>query len=428
MKINYTDICGFFLFLVPVPLFYDMGNFEFVYHYIGSFDPIRNRPLIPVPLGVFSLLFFIAAGYILSLAKPNKFRSVLSSSQILKFFMLVLFPLVIHATFISGLSLARVVQLILPMSFVAIFSFPVHLSDRRKLFRFIMLGGFGFFGAHFFSLLMNAEDLFSVDDKMEFSSFHGILIYQSLVSYPGVMSLYLFLVLAYLYISRESNLRLGYFFDKAVLLLPFLLLYLLAASGRRGFLVEFISAFIILTTFAFSFMLSMKKSKAWFLFSFLVFITIALSFFIFYFNSGLSLRVLSSIENNTFDSGRVDILSRAFAFFYDNLDILLFGAGGDGRVGFHNYVLDQVYRVGLPAFLFSYGAISILFIRVIRAFDHGTKFRFSRHAFSAVLLSNLFWQSMINASISQPYYFINFFMVSMILYFVLFSSEKTAIK
>jgi hypothetical protein len=59
--------------------------------------------------------------------------------------------------------------------------------------------------------------------------------------------------------------------------------------------------------------------------------------------------------------------------------------------------------------------------------DLGVNMIFARKIFSIVLLSCLFWQSMINASISQPFYFVNFLLVAMLSVFVVFSVPNSSV-
>ena len=156
----------------------------------------------------------------------------------------------------------------------------------------------------------------------------------------------------------------------------------------------------------------------------MLFVSLFVSFFIFYINTPVSQRVLESIQENTFDSGRVDILGSAFEFFTNNLLVLFFGGGERDIPGFHNFILDQIYRIGLIGFLSVYVTMGLLIRRFIKINDLGTVYRYQRSMFIFILLSSLFLQSMINASVSQPYYFVNFLVVSMLVYFVLFTQNN----
>lgn len=406
---------------IPIPLFFDFGRLSFLYIKIDDYDLILDSPAIPMPVGAIAFLIATVIGYIGSIINPSVFKSVLSPAKILIFYSLVVMPLALYALFISNISLPRLIQLLLPMVFISLLSFPVLLKDRLDILRNTFLSGFVFFNLHFFSILFNAEDILNIDSSYDFASFYSILIYQALVTYPAVLSLYLFLTIAMIYVTRKEiqpSLRkykyLAYYF-------LFVLLYLLAASGRRAFLVEYTTAFFIVLGFSLFFGVSnrfVKKKTIWY---FLLFIVLFLSFFTFYVNTPLSARVLSSIEENTFDSGRVDILGNAFYFFGSNLTVLFFGGGTRDAPGFHNFILDQIYRVGLVGLLSVYITMVLLVKRFVKVNDIGTNYKYHRLMFVTVLFASLFLQSMINASVSQPYYFINFLVVTTLVYFVLFA-------
>jgi len=411
-------------FFIPIPLFIDFGRFELFFYSVREYNRLTDNPAIPLPIGALALSLVLVVGYFLSSVRPSYFKALLPISLLIRFYLFVILPLVLHAGFVAGLSGPRIVQLIMPLAFLSLFSFPVRMKDRKKVLKSVMCGAIVFFSLHFISVFVTSENPWSVNEFVEFSAIFDFLIYQSLVSYPGVLSLYLFLSLMLIYANKKIDVGLGFFLKKYLLVFSVMLLYLLAASGRRAFLVEFSSSLVIIALFSFLFFVSNKSVSKKFLFSYFSFYAVALIFCYVYFNTDLSLRVVTSIENNTFDSGRVNILGRAFAFFYENIGVLFFGAGGSGRVGFHNYVLDQVYRIGLIAFLFSYFFVAFLVVRFVKQFDYGTDYRFSRIALTGVLMSFLFLQSMINASISQPYYFVNFFVVILVAYFVVFSRSE----
>lgn len=321
-------------FFIPIPLFFDFGALSFVYIDINEYDYITNNPLIPMPIGAISFFLAVIIGFICSISYSNLFKSVLSPSKILIFYSLVVFPLSVYAIFISNLSFPRLIQLILPMTFISLLSFPVSLKDRLSLLKITIFSGFIFYSFHFISIILTSNDMFSVDPNTEFSGIFGILIYQSLISYPAVMSLYLFLSMGIIYAARKDILPTLKKYKFVLYFFVVVLLYLLAASGRRAFLIEFISSFIIIVFFSFIYGFNKRYVSKLTLFYFIFFVFIFLSFFIFYINTPLSQRVLESISENTFDSGRVDILGKAFSFFSNNWSVLLVGGGGKGCTRF----------------------------------------------------------------------------------------------
>ena len=325
-------------------------------------------------------------------------------------------PLALYATFISGLSLPRLAQLLLPMIFISLLSFPTYLQDRIGILRITLFSAFIYYTAHFISVIYTSTDFLKVNPNHEFSNIFGVLIYQSLVSYPAVMSLYFFLSLGLVYAMSKSLLPELRKYKPYIYLLIFILLYLLAASGRRAFLVEFISGFSIIMILSVIFGAKIRFVKKRTLLSIFLFFCLFASFFVLYISTPLSERVLTSIEENTFDSGRVDILGHALSFYSSNLDVLFLGGGAKDVPGFHNFVLDQIYRVGIIGLVSVYLTMVLLVRKFIKTIDIGTDYKNHRYVFVLVLLISLFLQSMINASVSQPYYFVNFLTVIMFIY------------
>lgn len=411
---------------IPIPLFFDFGNFRFFILSVDDFNYISNNPKIPMPIGAIALFFAMMIGYICSVVYSNFFRSVFTPTKMLLFYFMVVTPLSIYGFFIAGLSFPRLVQLLLPIVFVSFFSFPAMFKDRLDIFLGVFISGFVFFSLHFLSIFFNSNDLLSINQLYEFSGFFNIVIYQSLVTYPAVLSVYFILTIALIYVARK-NTELG--FEKYSFLyycFLFILLYLLAASGRRAFLVEYLSWFLIVLVFSLvnvTFVRVVKKKTILFLFLFLF---LLVSFFALYVNTPLFQRVLLSINNNTFDSGRVNILSNAFDFFYNNITVLLFGGGARDVPGFHNFFLDQVYRIGLFGLLSVYITMGFLIRKFVNVNDIGTNYKYIRRVFLSMLFGSFFLQSMINASVSQPYYLINFLVVSVVIYFVLFSKTRAS--
>ena len=104
---------------IPIPFFFDFGRFSFLYIKIHDYDYIADSPLIPMPIGAIAFFLSIIIGYISAIANPGLFRSVFPPAKLLIFYSLVVLPLSLYAVFISNLSLPRLVQLILPMTFIS---------------------------------------------------------------------------------------------------------------------------------------------------------------------------------------------------------------------------------------------------------------------------------------------------------------------
>ena len=421
MKKVFLIIYKLMFILIPIPLFFDFGNIGFVYINIDNYNMLRDSPKIPMPIGALAFFLAILIGYIGSIFYSNIFRSVLPPTKMLIFYFLVVLPLSIYTVFVAELSLPRLIQLLLPMIFISLLSFPISMRDRLDVLRNTLLSGFLFFNLHFLSVILTSVDFLNINDNHEFSNIFGILIYQSLVTYPAVLTLYLFLTVALIYVAKKDilpELKKYKYFAYYFLIV---LLYLLAASGRRAFLIEYLSSLIVILSFSVTYAFYhryVKKKTVWY---FSLYLLLFIAFFVFYINTPLSSRVLSSIEQNTFDSGRVDILGNAYDFFTTNLSVLFFGGGQRDIPGFHNFILDQIYRIGLLGLFSVYIIMGVLIRRFVKLNDLGTDYKYHRRMFVFVLFTSLFMQSMINASVSQPYYFVNFLTITIFMYFVLFT-------
>lgn len=410
---------------IPLHLFFDFGSLSFFYIHIDDYNSLLDSPRIPMPIG--GIAFFLATliGYLCSILSPSRFKSILSPSKLFQFYIFVVLPISLYTLFVSNISITRLLQLILPMTFISLLSFPIHAKDRIDIFKVTFISSAVYFTLHFLSIVTTAINPLNIDPYRDFSSFFGIVLYQSLVTYPAAISLYLFLTLAFIYVSKRKiipNMAIYRLLSYGYI---FILLYLLAASGRRAFLVEFTVAFTIIIISSVVHSLRFRYAKKITFMYFFLFIMLFMLFFTWYVNVPLSSRVLNSVENNTFDSGRVDILSNAFKFYTNNLDVLLVGGGTKDVPGFHNFVLDQIYRVGIIGLVSVYAVTVLLVRRFVRVTDLGTAFKAQRRTFILIMLSCLFLQSMINASVSQPYYFVNFLVVTILIFFVLFSQVTT---
>lgn len=425
MKNILFSIYKYSFFFIPIPLFIDFSNLSVIYYKTESFNFILDRPKIPFPIGGIALFIAIIIGYIYSLIDSRRMKPILSPKKILKFYVFFVFPFFLHCFFIAQLSAPRIVQIILPVLILSAMSLPQSVPDRVSILKATIIGMAIFFILHVASIFSSAKNILYINEKLDFSSFYEIMIYQSLVSYPGVISLYFFLTLGIIYISKKQRMEIGFFQTMLVKITPLALLYLLAASGRRAFLVELFSGILIITAFSLFFVLKSGKIKQHPALYFTGFSLLSIIFVTLYLNSPLATRLINSISDNSLDSGRSDILSRAHYFFSNNISVLFFGAGGTNAPGFHNYFLDQVYRIGLLGFIPLYLAIVFLFVRFIKNNDLGTPHQRARTIFMVIILSCCFWQSVINASISQPYYFVNLLTVSMLSYFAIFLPKSS---
>src|SRR5690606_7504477 len=159
----------------------------------------------------------------------------------------------------------------------------------------------------------------------------------------------------------------------------------------------------------------------------LMMIAFVLSPLLLYFvkNSPLYQRASNSYSAGRFDSGRLDIYSSAIAHFMDNPGLLIFGAGGSGAVGYHNFFLDTVYRIGLLGLCIYISMLAYLivkFYRLSKAFGSGGTLQ---NVMVVVVLYLLFIQTFVNTSITQPYYALNLLSALLLVRFCIFGKKSS---
>src|SRR5690606_22743153 len=119
-------------------LFFDFGGMRLFLIDVKDYSPLY-QPQIPMPIGGIALFVAVLIGYLCSVLYKRLFYSVFSPVRLFCFYFFVVLPISVYAVFISGLSLPRLVQLLLPMFFVSLLSFPVLLKDRIDVFKNVFL-------------------------------------------------------------------------------------------------------------------------------------------------------------------------------------------------------------------------------------------------------------------------------------------------
>ncbi|NYT60517.1 hypothetical protein H0A65_16475 [Alcaligenaceae bacterium] len=399
---------------VPLPIFLDLRSLTILLE--RNF--IIEDGKIPFPLGGVTFAAAMAASYLFSILYKTEYKTLLTPRAMGYFVFFSIIPFVIYTNLVSGLSMVRVAQLILPILAFSIISIP-QKENTQKLFALsFFLGGGVFYVVHFSSLLLVSQDIFSIN-YIDFSFVYDYLIYQSLVTYPGVLSIYFFCGLALL-----LSFRYGLMPKLTLLFILIIVLVLLLMASRRASLIEVGGGFFILIFGSLVFSVLRNKVRI------LSIITIIAALFISPFlygviiNSPLYERAINSYSAGTFDSGRLDIYDAALTYFFANIKVLMIGAGGDSAVGFHNFFLDTIYRIGLIGLLL-YAIMFFYLFRKFRKFiqiDSAQKY--TKKILLMVIAYLLLIQTFVNTSITQPYYALNFLMALIMMVFYIFSERK----
>lgn len=392
-------ICCFFSILIPLPLFLDGLTGGFLLQEISF--PVVSK--FPIPLGLFSFGFIFLLFYLNSFFFRNEYRLLIyNKKNRLVLFFIALFIL-FWAIVVSKNEILRVVQLVLPIFFLLLVAFPVNKNKIRTLLYFYLGSFFIFNLTHIFYITLN-NDFFKISEY-EYSLYWGYGIYQAFVSYPGVLGLFFALVSFLFFIEKNIILK--------FILLTFLFLIFLSLgySARRISLFEMSLSLISLFLFiSVSFFVNKGILNRNYWFSFLIMFLLFFSSSFFYFKMPIFARAVSSAKADNFDSGRLDIYSNAIDFLSSNYYFLIFGYGG--KSGFHNYFLDIIYSIGLFPFLIS--IFSFIFLFKIKFLPSAKQISFY---LLFTILGCFLLQSMLNASITQPFYLCNFMMILLVVIF-----------
>lgn len=398
-------------FPLAFPFFIDLYDFSIVSQEEYLYEDVR----IPFPVGAITLSLAFAYTFIASLIAPKKYVRLLSVSQFIFLWVGFIFPLCFYYYFVSGLGFVRIIQLVLPLIFLSGFVLPAEDAVRKRLVYSAVLGGVGFFFFHFCYLFLTADNFFKIDE-FEYTLLFSHRIYQSLVSYPGVLAIYFFLFLAIL-VSRKKIVAMK---SIALLALPIAFVLIVLAARRvsifeltagLGVFLIYIMVFLFFRTFSL---------KSVFLFFLLALLSPGILHVII--SSPMYHRSDTSIAAGEFDSGRLDIYRDALDFFISNPMVTLFGAGGSAHVGFHNYFLDTIYRVGVLGLVPLCLSLVLIFLVFLRA--GGTQNKLDIKVFVFIFSLCMFIQIMINSAITQPYYLINFYFVLFSVVFYLFNYNE----
>jgi len=257
--------------------------------------------------------------------------------------------------------------------------------------------------------LINNYNIFLLDRFEYIYNWGGYRIYSGLVSYPGVIGLYTILSL-FLYYREKS-----FFWVIVSYIAYFSFIFNLLLAARRVSILEQFSVFLILLFFSSFYMVLNKKIYLPYM-KRTIFIVLGFLFlFPFYLNSPMLSRNKDLSEEGDIDSGRSEIFGEAIASFSNNpFDFLV---GMDGKSGYHNYILDLVFNIGLiPLLLFILGLVLVLFSRKSENHKEGGKLWIDQIMVYSILVV-CFIQAMINSAITQPYYILNFFILMIVIKF-----------
>lgn len=165
-------------FLIPFPLFYDLGSLSFIIHQVQFDEVLILDAGAPIPIGLVALLliFFFSSRHVFSMRVNKAWPYALSC--------LAVFTLIAA----NRVDTFKLIAVLLPVLLLLIFS--ATLSKRivaEQLSRGYIAGLLLQAYLHVASILLNAADFANIFASSR--NFFGYEIYQALISYSAVMSL-----------------------------------------------------------------------------------------------------------------------------------------------------------------------------------------------------------------------------------------------
>lgn len=387
MKIFLHSALGTFIFFSPFPLFIDANNFTFFINFPphGDFDALwRSKPNIPVPI------VFITAGFIIILNLMGFIRRRLNMSYLCK-------PCMFFAAI--PLSFLGLIFLILGVDFVVIFQvymgvlfisfIPVFLNPKTlDCFAFIYLYGIlVWLSLHTASILyFNGFSVLGIGRGWNYSTFFGVQIYQSQVSYSAILSLFVVFA-AFMGLERCSRILGAATFILAC--------FLGLVSQTRLFFLDFViiaSGLLLMYRNDHSRKFFTGGSKS----ILLIFSAVAISFGLIFYGDRLSYGA----------ADRLELILVGLNDIYRNPEFIFWGAGSVHSYA-HNYFVDFVLNYGLISLLF---VVIILLINIYRMYNILSPSR-NGSIFLLLIMAVAFTNSTFNSAVTQPLFMAHVFLI-----------------
>ena len=226
-------------FFIPLPVFFNLQNLEFINKPFFADSEIDLESLIPVPIGLIAYAFILFIGFYLSFLSKKYTQSLFSTNWLI-IFLFIIFPFLFsYMYFLSGLSFLRIMQVLFPLFFLIFTCVPI----VKKEFRYISLILFSSISLiiilHVISLIYNLESFLYVA-KNNFPYIFTFAIYQGFTTYTAVLAIYFYIFFIYLFFISRS-------FFKIFLIL---LIFFIGFNGARNiFLLEVVSIVLSVAIF-----------------------------------------------------------------------------------------------------------------------------------------------------------------------------------
>lgn len=389
--VNPKNIVFFVLgFLIPIPLFIDLGTISFVLIEYDILTPIAISAGKPVPIALFLL--------------PVVFLIKIKKRDILNYILVAFLLCILNFNLINKLDFVRFISLII----IPLFFYISSDLSKKKYFSFAkgyFLGFFLFTSLHFISFFLNLFGTLDLIDNFKYGgrNFFGLEIYQFWVSFSAVISFFA-VTLIFLYFMKVKK-------RNFILPLIFLCFFEIALTLRKAALLDLLICFVFIFIFI---VLSKQKSN----FNFKNLIIVLLFFYGFYLLYDLVLNT-RGISLETSISQR-DGAYLIFLNILSNIDLnsLLFGFKS-GWGGYSNLFVEVFLRTGLigfiPFILSTFYFIRKFLINCTTDIDFNPKFNSLIKYYLFFIIISFLVSNVANMNFTLPYYTLN--IICIILYF-----------
>lgn len=376
-------------FIAPFPIFFDLKNYELMVNFPipGDFSSFfRFTSEVPIPFVFFVVLYFYFSNILKLLALTGRLKIISKNALFLLLFIFTVFSLVFLW---QELNFRIILQLFLFL-FLIVFLPKLNPKVSFSLAKYYLFGIFSWVSLHFASILStNNFSILEVDRYYNYGTVFGFQIYQSLVSYPATMSLFII----YLIFCIFHNI-----FNSLFLIIT-------------GALVIFIGLFSATRMFQFdilflSFLAIYQLFKRLYRIRVYLFISVIFCILLFGFNN-YSERLLTQGG-----ADRFELISKAIIELSSNPSYIFFGSGTLHSYA-HNYVLNLLLNYG---FLLS-GTFIISTVVIFRKIWFRLAIPPQKKPFLAMLLGIIFSNSAFNSAITQPLFVCN----ALIIFFLIVS-------
>lgn len=394
------------LSLSPWPIFFDLSSFSIII----SKDFWDVRFAVPVPIGLFTITSAFIIGKIYCLMGSRQFIQV--NTSFFGITLVAVFGVVAALQKIGlGLPISRIIQTFSPIIIVMMISFPAQQLHQVLVVRSVFISVSLLISTHFISVMISSKGALRPNAIYDFSFYYEFLIYQSLVSYSGFLSLAFIFLMGYLFQDRNRSCLNKIVMRSIVhgwtISMLCMTLFLGITGARRAFILELslaISWISLMLLIAASFRLKLAARQftcALFLLS-LWALGLGASW-----ETNLLNRFLEGFTESGYDPGRMVTYGRGLDYLNEQWVQVLFGLGSQPNPGFHNSWIDLLYRFGMVGatvfviFLARY--LYLIHTKIKRKVDH-----WSPTSFTPLILICGAVQTFVNSSLFLPYYFINF--------------------